>query len=135
MEIAERSGRIQVREGKGGKARSIPIDNRTRQAILSYLEERQEDGSGRFFIGQRGAAKDRGVDYLVRKSAYRAQLQDVSAHTLRHTFAKNLVDAGVPLDQVATLVGHESLDTTRIYTKPSEADLERAVRRAGGEGV
>ena len=135
VEIAERSGRIQVREGKGGKARSIPIDNRTRQAILSYLEERQADGSGRLFIGQRGAVNDRGIDYLVRKYAYQAQLQDVSAHTLRHTFAKNLVDAGVPLDQVATLLGHESLDTTPIYTRPSEEDLARAVRRAGGEGV
>jgi site-specific recombinase XerD len=43
------------------------------------------------------------------------------------------VDAGTPLDQVATLLGHESLDTTRIYTRPSQKDLERAVRRAAGE--
>ena len=50
----------------------------------------------------------------------------VSPHRLRHTFAKNLVDAGTPLDQVATLLGHESLDTTRVYTQPSERDLERA---------
>jgi site-specific recombinase XerD len=64
-----------------------------------------------------------------------ASLEDVTAHTLRHSFAKNLVDAGMPLDQVATLLGHESLDTTRIYTQPSERDLERAVRRASGEFV
>ena len=54
-------------------------------------------------------------------------------HTLRHTFAKNLVDADTPLDQVATLLGHESLDTTRVYTRPSKRDLEQAVRRAAGE--
>jgi site-specific recombinase XerD len=48
-------------------------------------------------------------------------------------FTKNLVDAGTPLDQVATLLGHECLDTTRIYTQPSERNLERAVRRAAGE--
>ena len=44
-----------------------------------------------------------------------------------------MVDAGTPIVQVATLLGHESLETTRIYTQPSERDLERAVRRAAGE--
>jgi site-specific recombinase XerD len=54
-------------------------------------------------------------------------------NTLCHSFAKKLVDAGTPLDQVATLLGHESLATTRIYTQPSERDLEWTVRRAAGE--
>jgi integrase/recombinase XerC len=71
----------------------------------------------------------------VNKYAYQARLEDVTAHTLRHSFAKNLVDAGTPLDQVAILLVHESLDTTRIYTQPSERDLERAVQRAAGEIV
>jgi integrase/recombinase XerC len=69
----------------------------------------------------------------VGKYAYQAKLEDCTSHTLRHTFAKNLVDAGAPLDQVATLLGHESLDTTRVYTRPSKRDLEQAVRRAAGE--
>jgi integrase/recombinase XerC len=56
-------------------------------------------------------------------------------HTLHHSFAKNLVDAGTPLDQVAILLGHESLDTTRIYTQPSGRDLERAVQRAAGDYI
>ncbi len=55
----------------------------------------------------------------------------VTPHTLRHTFAKNLIDRGVPLNQVATLLGHSALNTTRIYTTPSEADLERAVGLVG----
>jgi len=69
----------------------------------------------------------------VKKYAYQARLEGVTAHTMRHSFAKNLVDEGTQLDQVATLLGHESMDTTRIYTRPSERDLERAVRRAAGE--
>ena len=84
-------------------------------------------------MGQRGPLNERGIDYLVRKYAYQARLENCTAHTLRHTFAKNLVDAGTPLDQVAILLGHESLDTTRVYTKPSRRDLERAVRKAAGE--
>ena len=69
----------------------------------------------------------------MKKYAYQARLEGVTAHTLRHSFAKDLVDSSTPLDQVATLLGHESLDTTRIYTQPSEQDLDRAVRRAAGE--
>jgi site-specific recombinase XerD len=60
-------------------------------------------------------------------------IQDVTPHTLRHTLGKNLVDAGVSLEQVAALWGHESLDTVMIYTKPSHGDLEKAVRKTAGE--
>jgi site-specific recombinase XerD len=54
---------------------------------------------------------------------------------LRHTFAKNLLDSEEKpgLEIVAALLGHESLETTRIYTLPSQQDLERAVRSAAGE--
>ena len=133
VEISDRKGWLQVREGKGSKARDIPLDNRTRTALSNYLEERQEDGSERLFLGQRGPLSQAGINYLVTKYAYQARLEDCTSHTLRHTFAKNLVDAGTPLDQVATLLGHESLDTTRVYTRPSKRDLEQAVRRAAGE--
>ena len=69
----------------------------------------------------------------MKKNAYQARLEDVTSHPLRHSFAKKLVDARTHLDQVAILLGHESLDTTRIYAQPSERDLERAVQRATGE--
>jgi site-specific recombinase XerD len=52
-----------------------------------------------------------------------------TTHTLRHTFGKNMVDAGTSLDRVASLLGHESVDTTRIYATPSEQDLQREVEK------
>jgi site-specific recombinase XerD len=140
VDISHRKGTLYVRAGKGGKARQIPLDRQTRQALSNYLEEHEpassadrEDGSERLFVGQRGPISEPGINYLVTKYAYQARLEDCTSHTLRHSFGKNLVDAGTPLDQVATLLGHESLDTTRIYTRPSQKDLERAVRRAAGE--
>jgi integrase/recombinase XerC len=133
VELNDRSGRIYVRLGKGMKARSIPLSLQVRKAIQAYLETRSDESDERLFLGQRGPLSEWGIHSLVKKYAYQARLDDVTAHTLRHSFAKNLVDAGTPLDQVATLLGHESLDTTRIYTQPSERDLERAVRRAAGE--
>jgi site-specific recombinase XerD len=53
----------------------------------------------------------------------------MTPHTLRHTFGKNLVDAGTSLGRVASLLGHQSVDTTRIYTTPSEQDLQREVEK------
>jgi site-specific recombinase XerD len=139
VELSDRKGSLHVREGKGRKVRQIPLDRHTRQALASYLDERGSDSTvdgdeaDRLFLGQRGPLSEKGIDYLVGKYAYQAQLEDCSSHTLRHTYAKNLVDAGVPLHQVATLLGHESLHTMRVYTRPSQRDLERAVRRAAGE--
>ena len=81
------------------------------------------------------AAKD--VRLLrLRRGLYarRARLEEACfPHTLRHTFAKNLVDAEVSLDRVAALLGHENLNTTRIYTTPSVHDLTEAVERLEGE--
>jgi integrase/recombinase XerC len=48
---------------------------------------------------------------------------------LRHSFAKALIDSGVTLEKVATLLGHSNFNTTRIYTTPGERDLEEAVGR------
>lgn len=133
--LSARKGWLTVRGGKGNKARDIPLANKTRQALADYLAVREFDGGERLFLGQRGPLNPAGIHYLVKKYAYQARLPHCTAHTLRHTFAKNLVDAGVPLDQVAMLLGHESLDTTKIYTRPGRRDLERAVRMVDGEPI
>lgn len=133
VELSERAGRVIVRAGKGGKYREVPLSKEVRVALANYLQTREEDGSQCLFLGQRGPINVPGVQYLVAKYAYQARLPDVTPHTLRHTFGKNLVDAGISLEQVAALLGHESLDTVMIYTKPSPGDLEKAVRKAAGE--
>jgi site-specific recombinase XerD len=133
VEMAERGGWVIVREGKGGKYREVPLSKEVRVALELYLQKREGDGSQRLFLGQRGPLNVPGVQYLVAKYAYQARLADVTPHTLRHTFGKNLVNAGVSLEQVAVLLGHESLDTVMIYTKPSQGDLEKAVRKGAGE--
>jgi site-specific recombinase XerD len=53
----------------------------------------------------------------------------VTPHVLRHTFAKQVLDAGEDLATVQRLLGHERLETTAIYTHPTARDLETAVRR------
>jgi len=69
------------------------------------------------------------IAFRVAGLAERAGLKDVSPHTLRHSFAKNLVDAGVGLEKMAKLLGHGGLETTRLYTPPPEANLQAATER------
>ena len=115
------------------KPRSISLSVHVRKALQSYLKIRSDEDEEDLFLGQRGPLSEWGIHAIVKKYAYQARFEDVTAYTLRHSFTKNLVDSSTPLDQVATLSGHESLDTTRIYTQPSERDLERAIRHAAGE--
>jgi integrase/recombinase XerC len=133
IELNDRSGWVYVRTGKGMKPRSIPLSVHIRKALQAYLTIRRDVDEDSLFLGQRGPLSEWGIHAIVKKYAYQARQEDVTAHTLRHSFAKNLVDAGTPLDQVAILLGHESLDTTQIYTRPGERDLVRAVRQAAGE--
>jgi integrase/recombinase XerC len=56
-------------------------------------------------------------------------LQELTPHILRHSFAKNLANKNVGLEKIAALLGHASLNTTRIYVTPDTRDLERAVEQ------
>jgi len=115
VRIWPRKGSVTVRGGKGNKFRTVPLNVDARKALRAYLEKRPEVDGDRLFVGQRGEPlKPSGIYYLVRRYAYDSRLEEVTPHTLRHTFGKNLVDAGVPLDRVSQLLGHERVDTTRI---------------------
>lgn len=131
MRISPRKGTLTVRGGKGGKLRSVPLNADARKALQAYLAKRGEVGEGKsLFLGQRGGPLEPpGIYYLIGRYTYHARLEEVTPHTLRHTLGNNLVDAGVSLDRVAQLLGHESVDTTRIYTTPSEQDLQREVEK------
>jgi integrase/recombinase XerD len=130
IEISERKGLVTVRDGKAGKHRVIPLNVDARRALTAYLQVRPEATHDYLFVGKQcDRLKPCGIQYVASKYAYLARLDDVTPHTLRHTFGKNLVDAGVSLDKVATLLGHENLNTTRLYTKPNAADLAQAVEK------
>ncbi len=69
------------------------------------------------FLSERNTRlTDRVMKYMVTAYAKYAKLEEVSCHPLRHTFCKNLADAGIRLEQIAYLAGHDSLETMRnIY--------------------
>lgn len=122
---------VHVAAGKGNVSRDIPLNAPTYVVVRQYLDWRNGDPTPHFFIGERGPLTTRGIAYVVRKYAYLGQIGPIGPHVLRHTFAANLVRAGTPLDRVGLLLGHVSLDTTRIYTYPSGDDLAAEVEKLG----
>jgi site-specific recombinase XerD len=131
LELSDRKGKVIVRQGKGSKRREIPLNQSARQAIRDWLDVRPQT-SAMLFLGRRGdALTPSGVHRRLVDLAQRAKIEHLSPHTLRHTFAKNLVDSGVGLERVAALLGHANLNTTRVYVAPGQRDLERAVEGLG----
>ena len=131
LTLSERKGSLYVREGKGGKSRSVPLNTVARKALRDYLATRPEGQGGAIFLGRQGPIGERTVQRLLKKYIRQAGLNaaQVNAHTLRHTFCKNLVDAGVPLERVAMLLGYANLNPLRVYTTPDESDLPQDVER------
>lgn len=126
--LDERKGSVIVREGKGTKRREIPLNAKARKALLDYLRMRPEVERYELFLGQRNeGVQSKTVQRAVQRFAKKAGITNATPHTLRHSFAKALIDAGVSLEKVATLLGHSNLNTTRIYTTPGEEDLEDEV--------
>src|SRR5215210_2637409 len=130
VETSERKGLLTVRSGKGSKFRVLPLNVDARQAITAYLKVRPTVSADHLFIGQRGqGVGSRAVEMLVTKYGRLAGLEDVTPHTLRHSFGKHTLDAGADLVSVSALLGHQRLETTAIYTTPSQRDLERVVEK------
>jgi integrase/recombinase XerC len=121
------SGIIKV-IGKGNKERIAIIGEKAKEALKAYLEKKSgvrspESGDGHepVFLGARGKRiTPRVVQRLVKHAAYRSGVsKDPTPHSLRHTFATHLLDAGVDLRTIQEMLGHVSLSTTQKYTKVS----------------
>src|SRR5215212_6413726 len=124
VETSERKGTLTVRSGKGSKFRVLPLNVDARRTVTSYLEVRPTSSDDHLFIGQRGqGVSSRAVELLVTKYGRLAGLEDVTPHTLRHSFGKHALDAGADLVSVSALLGHQRLETTAIYTTASARDL------------
>jgi integrase/recombinase XerC len=127
--LENRRENVTIRSGKGDKFRTVPLNSDVVESLTEWLKFRGiMDKTDPLFITERNTPIGvRSIHYLVVKYASESSLTDVSPHTLRHTFCKNLEDQGVPLQQIAYLAGHDSLETTRRYTEPGEKDLRKAV--------
>jgi integrase/recombinase XerC len=133
VQISERKGSVLVRRGKGNKERSVPLNSEARNAIQEWLAIRPQGSDTFVWIAVEASAEDgisgRTVQRILRRYAQDAELHELTPHILRHTFAKSLANKNVGLEKIAALLGHASLNTTRIYVTPDTRDLERAVEQ------
>ncbi|MFQ5897938.1 MAG: site-specific tyrosine recombinase/integron integrase [Candidatus Methylomirabilia bacterium] len=113
--------------GKGAKERIVPVGEGALRALDAYLEGRSRGQGPLFRNARRGRLTVRSVHRIVRARARAAGLpRPVSPHTLRHTFATHMLDAGADLRLIQDLLGHSRLSTTQRYTHVS-ADRLMAV--------
>jgi len=131
ISMSERKGKLLVNAGKGCKYREIPLNKEARLALFTLNYTIHASSDAFVFKGQRGTLTPRGVQLMLNRLHIPGELGVISPHQLRHTFCKNLVDAGISLEKVATLAGHERLDTTKLYCQPSFSDLSEAVEQIG----
>jgi integrase/recombinase XerD len=120
--------------GKGSKERLVPISERALHEIGNYVPWRNtlkiKAGEEDYvFLNRRGAHLTRVmILIMLKRQAEEAGLQKViSPHTLRHSFATALLEGGADLRVIQTLLGHESIGTTEIYTHLSLQTLRQEV--------
>ncbi|MDD5476091.1 MAG: tyrosine recombinase XerC [Syntrophales bacterium] len=121
------SSLVKVR-GKGKKERIVPLGEPAKQALRLYLDHRFESGWKRgeplFANASNGRLTTRSVARIVDKYMKSSGAgKRISPHSLRHSFATHLMDAGADLRSIQELLGHESLSTTQKYTSMSVAKL------------
>lgn len=139
MDIDLLSQQVKVR-GKGRKERIIPVGDHAQLALRNYESKRDELLRGIGPKGDRTAffLSNRGKRISVRaiQNAVKGFLDKIdessglSTHSLRHTFATHLLDAGADLRAVQELLGHVSISTTQIYTHTSIERLKQVYEKA-----
>ena len=107
--------------GKGRKERLVPIGDKALRAIRAYFEKiGVSDINERkpvFINKSKRRVSDRAVRRIVHKYIHKTSLnENISPHSLRHSFATHMLDRGADLRSVQELLGHANLSTTQIYT-------------------
>jgi integrase/recombinase XerC len=117
LDDVDRAGRTVRVLGKGRKERIVPYGEQAARALEAYLGPRAE-ARGPVFANRRGGRLTvRAIHAIVRRCARAAGItRRVSPHTLRHTFATHLLDAGADLRAIQEFLGHSRLSTTQRYT-------------------
>lgn len=137
VKLGKRSGHLKI-YGKRGKYREVPLNVTARGALEEWLEELPgEAGSEWLFPSRKGGENEdgmrearpigvRGLAYVVNRYAALAKVEDLSCHDLRHRFGYRMAEK-VPLHRLAQIMGHDSLDTTMVYVRGTQGDLQQAV--------
>lgn len=122
--------------GKGNKERMVIYNNHTKKALDTYLQDGYNyfnKKSSEYLILNKNGNKlsERYIREIINKKVSQASLDiKISPHTLRHTFATDILENGADLMTVKELLGHESLNTTSIYTHITNEQIKKTYNLA-----
>lgn len=126
--------------GKGGKSRVVFLSEQARYWLKKYLDARV-DVNRHLFVshaknqtGDEQPLTDRSIQRLVQKYARAAGItKPVTPHTLRHSYATDLLQNGADIRSVQTMLGHSSITTTQIYTHITDRELRNIHKKFHGK--
>jgi integrase/recombinase XerC len=117
--------------GKGRKERIVLLTEDAYAILQAWLHERPTSPYPQVFLNERdgGPLSENGIEYCLRGYARQAGLS-VTPHQLRHTYARQLTEAGMPVTSLGKLMGHAQVSTTQIYTAGADPELAQAYQQA-----
>ncbi len=129
-DINWQTGDLKVVDGKGGKDRVVPLETYVLDALAKWKEQRHR--GAKFFTTLKGdELNDRYVRNYVKRYAVKAGiLKDVHPHTLRHTYATEMLEKGFTIRELQELLGHLDIQTTMIYTHVNPVALRHKIQQS-----
>lgn len=119
--------------GKGEKSRDVFMAERLKEYLKEYVRTRGQSINGHLFVNERNDSvmSRQSVDNLIKKYAgiAKVKLTKAHAHNFRHLAGIRMIEEGFSLDEVADILGHGNINTTRIYTRKTKKELLKAINR------
>lgn len=117
--------------GKGSKERKVYFDARTKIHLQKYLDGRTDSNDALFvsLLKPYNRLNISGVEIRLRKIGSELQISNVHPHKFRRTLATMAIDKGMPIEQVQSLLGHQSIDTTLRYAMVNQANVKSSCKR------
>jgi len=127
--------------GKGNKERLANFEEKTKDLIIKYLKSLKKypliktNFNNNLFVNEKNKNLSRhNIQYLVMKSLKILTLNSYGPHSLRHSFATHLLNEGVEIETIKSLLGHESIRSTQIYTHVSLQKLQETIKKSHPRG-
>lgn len=116
-------------KGKGNKERVVFLDEITGMFLRKYLAKRTDDNDALFVSRLKTRITNGSIRLMLKNIEASSGVNNIHPHKFRRTLATNLIRRGMPIANVAVLLGHDKIDTTMQYVVLDKSDIENAYRR------